>query len=314
MPAFTPANPDYGSRVRESFGRQAFMDLLGGSVDDVSPGACTLKTQHASELDKHAHGFHSGVIASLADTAAGYAAFSLAPDDASILTVEFKINFLSGASGDYLIAEAEVIQAGQQLTVCEARVYAETAGQRTLCAVVLETLIFLPGRADSQESGRPATQRRSSYQADEARPRVQPGVHDFADFVSSELADDQFAVRLGLRLASIEPGHAVCEVPHRTELTQQHGFFHGGMVATMADTAMAVAAGSLVLPGSTPLTVEYKLNLMAPGDGRSLKAYGYVVRPGRTLSICRADVTTVDAAGQEHLCASAMGTLVPVAA
>ncbi len=85
------------------------------------------------------------------------------------------------------------------------------------------------------------------------------------------------------------------------------------MIATIADLAMGAAAGSLVDVGVVPLTAEFKLNLMAPGDGHSLRAYGHVIRPGRTVSICRADVTTIDSEGNEFLCASAMGTLVPIA-
>ena len=308
-----PRNPDYASRVRESFGRQAFMDLIGACVEDVSPGRCVLRLPHNPALEQHEGRFHAGAIATLADTAAGYAAFSLAPAEASILTVEFKINYLIGALGDFLVAEGDVIRAGQSLTVCEARVYSESAGQRELCSVVLETLIYLPGRADSQDVSRPTTQRRATYQPDQSRAAVNPATDAFADNVAGVLAAQPFASVLGLQLENIEPGYSVCRVPHRADLTQQHGFFHGGMVATIADMAMGTAAGSLAPEGTIPQTAEFKLNLMAPGDGRSLKAYGYVVRPGRTLSICRADVATVNADGAEHLCASALGTLVPQA-
>ncbi len=289
------------------------MEFLGASVDEVSPGRCVLRIPHKAELDQHEGDFHGGAIAILADTAVGYAAFSLAPAEASILTVEFKINYLTGARGEYLVAEGEVIRAGKSLTVCEGRVYSETEGQRSHCAVILGTLMYLPGRADTQHVRRPATQRRSIYQTESTRLQVQPATDDFADHVAGVLARQPFPSGLGLQLENVEPGYSVCRVPHRADLTQQHGFFHGGMVATIADTAMGAAAGSLVPRGSTPLTAEFKLNLMAPGDGRSLRAYGYVVRPGRTLSICRADVTTLDAEGTEYLCASAMDTLVPVA-
>ena len=311
---FKPANPDYATRVRESFGRQAFMKLIGGGVEDVSAGRCVLRLPHVAKLDQHRAHLHGGVIASLADTAAGYAAFSLAPTDASILTVEFKINFLTGARGETLVAEGNVLRSGRSLTVCEARVYDENDGRRTLCAVVLETLMLLPGRADSQHAERPVTKRRTPYQAGLPNAALTPATEQFAEHVASVLDSQSFAGLLGVELVGAEPGYAVNQLEHRNDVTQQHGFFHGGVVATIADLAMGAAAGSLTPPSMIPVTAEFKLNLMAPGDGHRLKAYGYVVRPGRTVSVCRADITTVDANGVEALCASALGTLVPIAA
>ena len=310
---FNPANPDYAVRVRDSFGRQAFMALIGGRVEDVGPGHCRLRLPHVAHLDQHRAHLHGGVIASLADTAAGYAAFSLAPTDASILTVEFKINFLTSARGDALVAEGNVLRSGKSLTVCEARVYDESDGQRTLCAVVLETLMLLPGRADSQDAERPVTKRRSPYLPSAPNGALKPSTEQFATHVADVLDGQPFSKLLGVELEAVEPGFAVNKLEHRNDVTQQHGFFHGGVVATIADLAMGTAAGSLVPPSMIPVTAEFKLNLMAPGDGHRLKGYGYVVRPGRTVSICRADVTTVDTNGTEVLCALALGTLVPIA-
>ena len=192
----------------------------------------------------------------------------MAPRGASILTVEFKINFLTGALGKALVAEGAVIRSGKSLTVCEARVYDEADGRRVLCAVALETLMLLPGRADSQDAKRPATQRRARYEADTNNPRREPATEDFADHVADVWKRQPFPNLLGIELETVNPGRCSCVLPHRNDLAQQHGFFHGGVVATMADLAMGAAAGSLAPPATIPVTAESKLNLMAPGDGR----------------------------------------------
>jgi len=309
----TPLNPDYELRVRESFSRQGFMNLIGASVTEVKSGRCVLHLPHRADIDQHKGYAHGGAVASVADTAVGYAAFSLAPTDASILTVEFKINFLSGAAGELIIAEGEVIRAGRSLTVCQGRVYDQTGSRRSLRAIMIGTLMILPGRADSPHAKRPTTKRQSRYIPSTTRGGVQPAAHNYADHVNTVFARQPFSALLGLRLESIAPGYSVCSLQHNADLSQQHGFFHGGVIATIADLAMGAAAGSLVDVGVVPLTAEFKLNLMAPGDGHSLRAYGHVIRPGRTVSICRADVTTIDSEGNEFLCVSAMGTLVPIA-
>src|SRR5271170_8367618 len=95
---------------------------------------------------------------------------------------------------------------------------------------------------------------------------------------------------LGAELVSLEPGEAVIRVPFRGELTQQHGYFHAGVSGAIADSACGYAAYTLMPADSTVLTVEYKMNLLAPADGEQLIARARVVRSGRTLKICAADV------------------------
>jgi uncharacterized protein (TIGR00369 family) len=116
---------------------------------------------------------------------------------------------------------------------------------------------------------------------------------------------------IGARLATVAPGHATIELPWREELTQQHGFVHGGIVATIADSAAGYAGMSLVGPGSGVLTVEFKLNLMSPADGERLEACGTVLRPGRTLQVTRADVYK-HREGERSLCATLLQTLMTV--
>ena len=100
------------------------------------------------------HGFfHGGLVGTLADNAGGYAAYTLMPADASILTVEYKINLLAPADGDLLIARGNVSRSGRTLTVCRSAVHVARSGTETLCAEALVTLMALPGRPDAQAVG-----------------------------------------------------------------------------------------------------------------------------------------------------------------
>ena len=108
---------------------------------------------------------------------------------------------------------------------------------------------------------------------------------------------------IGARLASVEPGEVVIELDFRPDLSQQHGYFHAGVTSTIADSAGGYAGFSLFPEGSSVLTVEYKVNLMAPADGERLRAIGRVVKAGRTLTVCDVEVLAVKA-GVEKLCQS----------
>jgi len=114
---------------------------------------------------------------------------------------------------------------------------------------------------------------------------------------------------IGARLLGIEPGRVEIELPFRDDLTQQHGFFHAGIVGTIADSAGGYAGYTLMPAGSSVLSVEYKINLMAPADGERLVASGQVVRPGRTLTVCDLEVL-VFKGGSPAVCARGMQTLI----
>ena len=116
-----------------------------------------------------------------------------------------------------------------------------------------------------------------------------------------------FMDHLGARIVDVQPGTVVVEVPFGDSLSQQHGYFHGGVVAALADVASGYAAFSLLAPDATNLTVEFKLNLLAPAEGEKLIARGSVIKPGKTLTVCQSDVFAVSASG-EKLCATALGT------
>jgi uncharacterized protein (TIGR00369 family) len=98
---------------------------------------------------------------------------------------------------------------------------------------------------------------------------------------------------IGARLAVVEPGHVEVALPFREDLTQQKGYVHGGILGMIADTACGYSAFSLMPAGCSLVTVEYKMNILAPGRG-ALVAKGQVIKPGRTLTIARAEVYADD--------------------
>jgi uncharacterized protein (TIGR00369 family) len=117
-----------------------------------------------------------------------------------------------------------------------------------------------------------------------------------------------FMAYLGAELTRVEPGKAEIRLPYRKELTQHDGFFHGGIVATLADNAGGAAAYTHMAPGFGSLTIELKVNLLAPGVGEALVARGEVVRAGKRIVVSRSDVFAVKE-GRETLCATCLMTL-----
>jgi uncharacterized protein (TIGR00369 family) len=135
------AAPGSEERVRASFARQGLMHYIGAELAEVGAGSCAISCRPRPELTQQ-HGYvHAGVVAAIADSAAGYAALSLTPAGSEVLTVEFKLNLLAPAEGDLLIARGRVLRAGRTLTVCEAAVVALRAGEETQCAAALVTMI-----------------------------------------------------------------------------------------------------------------------------------------------------------------------------
>jgi len=118
---------------------------------------------------------------------------------------------------------------------------------------------------------------------------------------------------LGAELSALSSGECEIRVRYRTELTQQHGYFHAGVTASIADSASGYAAYSTMPADSSVLTVEYKINLVAPAKGDLLIARGRVLRSGRTLKICAADVFVVNGK-QEILCATSLSTIMALPA
>lgn len=146
--AFQAVDPDFEARVRDSFARQAAMRLIGASMTRVEPGYCEIELPYREDLTQQHGLFHGGFVSAIADTAGGYAAYTLFPAEDSILTAEYKINLLAPGAGDKLVASARVKKSGRTLTVCEFEVMAIKDGEPVLCACGLATMIRLSGRPD----------------------------------------------------------------------------------------------------------------------------------------------------------------------
>jgi uncharacterized protein (TIGR00369 family) len=145
---FIPSFAGYEARVRDSFGRQGAMRLIGATIAEVAPGYCAIALSPRPELSQQ-HGFvHAGIVSAIVDSAGGYAGFTLFPEDASVLTVEFKLNLLAPAKGGRLLAEGFVVKPGRTLAITRGEVHAEEGGKRTLVALMQQTLMVMHGKPD----------------------------------------------------------------------------------------------------------------------------------------------------------------------
>ena len=145
---FEPGDAGFPRRVGESFARQRFMTLLGAELTDVSAGFCEIRLPYREDLTQQHGFFHGGVIATIADTAGGYAAYSLMGASDSVLTVEFKLNITAPGRGEYLIARGRVLRPGRTLSVTRAEVFGLANGVETLCAAAQQTMMRLADSPD----------------------------------------------------------------------------------------------------------------------------------------------------------------------
>lgn len=131
---FTPANPDFAARTRADFARQTVMATLGATLERVAAGEVDIALAFRADLCQQ-HGFiHAGVITTVLDSACGYSAFTLMPADAEVMTVEYKVNFLSPAAGERFLARGRVVRAGRNLSVVTGEVIATQGGRdKTVC-------------------------------------------------------------------------------------------------------------------------------------------------------------------------------------
>ena len=148
MTTFQPADADFAERVRGSFARQSIMGLIGAELARVEPGLVEILLPYRENLCQQHGFFHAGVTATIADSAGGYAAFTLFPAESSVLTTEFKINLLAPAEGERLRALGRVIKPGRTLTICDVEVFAVKGGQEKICAKLLQTLMTMHGKAE----------------------------------------------------------------------------------------------------------------------------------------------------------------------
>lgn len=144
-PTPVPQDPQYAARIRASFGRQKAMALIGASLGAVEPGRVEVRLPFRDDLTQQKGYVHGGIVGMIADSACGYAAFSLMPADCSLVTVEYKINILTPARGA-LVAKGRVVKPGRTLTVTQGDVYAEDGRH---VATMQQTLMMLAGTPDS---------------------------------------------------------------------------------------------------------------------------------------------------------------------
>ncbi len=138
-----PSNPRFAEEIRSSFAKQGIMRLIGAELDRVEPGMVEIRLPYRADLTQQ-HGYlHAGIVTTIADSACGYAAFSLMPADSDVLSVEFKINLLRPAQGQNFLARAEVVKSGKTLTVVQADVFAVSDQGNRLIATMQGTIICL---------------------------------------------------------------------------------------------------------------------------------------------------------------------------
>ena len=142
------SDSQFAARVRASFDRQSAMQLIRATMPVVEPGRTEIHLPHWQGIEQQ-HGFvHGGVVGMIADSAAGYAAMTLVPASASVLSVEFKMNLMAPADGEALIARGAVVRPGRTLIVTKAEVFAVKDGKEALCALMQQTITVMHGKVE----------------------------------------------------------------------------------------------------------------------------------------------------------------------
>lgn len=142
------ADPNFAERVAASFDRQNAMHLVRAKLPVVAHGRTEIHVSHWEGIEQQ-HGFvHGGVVGMIADSAAGYAAMTMVPASASVLTVEYKLNLVAPADGEKLIARGQVVRPGRTLIITKAEVYAVRDGKEVLCALMQQTIMVMHGREE----------------------------------------------------------------------------------------------------------------------------------------------------------------------
>lgn len=144
MPSFKVVDTDFESRIRASFDRQMVMQTIGASLSHIQAGEVRIELPFRPALTQQ-HGYlHAGIVGLIVDSACGYAAYTLMPADSEVLSVEYKINFLSPAQGQTFLAVGRVVKPGRKLSVCAGDVWAHNAGKAKLVATMQSTMICVP--------------------------------------------------------------------------------------------------------------------------------------------------------------------------
>lgn len=139
----TPRNHAFAEEIQRSFNQQTVMSLIGAELTRIEPGIIEITLPYRADLAQQ-HGYlHAGIVTTIADSACGYAAYSLMPPNSEVLSVEFKVNLLRPAKGEMFSAVAEVVKSGKTLTVVRADVFGIDQDRRDLIATMLGTMICL---------------------------------------------------------------------------------------------------------------------------------------------------------------------------
>jgi uncharacterized protein (TIGR00369 family) len=142
------ANPNFAQHVSASFDKQNAMHLIRATLPVVEHGCTEIHVPHWDGIEQQ-HGFvHGGVVGMIADSAAGYAAMTMVPEGASVLTVEYKMNLVAPADGQNLIARGQVVRPGRTLVVTKAEVFAVKDGKEILCALMQQTIMVMHGKTE----------------------------------------------------------------------------------------------------------------------------------------------------------------------
>lgn len=147
MSNYTPAFADYEARVRSSFEQQGIMKTIGATLTRITPGEVHIDLPFSQGVTQQ-HGYiHAGMITTVVDTACGYAANTLMPVNAEVLSIEYKVNFLAPARGEKIVGIGKVVKAGRTITVCSGEVRAFNNGQEHLVAVMQTTMMTIVDKA-----------------------------------------------------------------------------------------------------------------------------------------------------------------------
>jgi uncharacterized protein (TIGR00369 family) len=138
---FTPQDPDFQARVRESFARQRVMETIGARLVHVAPGEVDIELPFRDDLTQQDGFLHAGIVSTVLDSACGYAAYTLMPAGAGVLSIEFKVNLLAPALGERVIARGRVVRAGRTITVSQGDAFAPRDGAERHVATMTATLM-----------------------------------------------------------------------------------------------------------------------------------------------------------------------------
>lgn len=151
MADFEPRDPDFESRVRESFARQQVMQMIGAKIVELDAGRVRLEMPFSDKLTQQ-HGFiHGGMLATALDSACGFAALSLMPASTAVLTIEYKVNLLAPADGSVFDFVGTVIKPGRTIMVSEGRAYAIRDDRAKLVATMSSTVMVVTGRDELKD-------------------------------------------------------------------------------------------------------------------------------------------------------------------